>query len=53
MTFDCILSRKDNPDKFLFTTITECVDRDDCLNHLAETLPDFQLEQIRLSATNG
>ena len=47
MTFKLILSNLDNPDKFTFITVEECVDMDDCINHVKDEFPDHQIESIR------
>ena len=47
MTFKLILSRLDNPDKFAFVTVEECVDMDDCINHIKGEFPEHQIESIR------
>jgi len=45
--YDVILSRRDNPDKFKFVTISECRDLDDCIDFLFRTEGDFTIEQIK------
>lgn len=50
-TYDVILSRKDNPDKFKFVTIDECQDRDECIDYLFKNERDFTIEQIREKKT--
>jgi len=45
--FKVILSLKKNPDKFTFVTIEECVDMDDCINHIHSEFPNHQIESIR------
>ena len=46
-TFKVILSLKDNPDKFTFVTIEDCTDMDDCIDHIHEHFPEFQIESIQ------
>ena len=47
MTFKLILSRLDNPGKFAFITVEECVDMDDCINHVKGEFPEHQIESNR------
>jgi len=46
-TFKVILSLKNNPDKFTFVTIEDCTDMDDCIDHIHEHFPEFQIESIQ------
>lgn len=46
-TFQVQLSRFDNPDKHKFITIEECIDMDDCMNHIHSTEKDFIIEKIK------
>jgi len=47
-TFSVTLSRFDNPDQFKFLTVEECIDMDDCINHIHETEKEFTvIESIR------
>lgn len=47
MTFKVQLSRFDNPDLFKFIVVEDCIDMDDCINHVHETEKDFIIESIR------
>jgi len=46
-TFNVTLSRIDNPDRFKFITVEECVDMDDCINHVHSTEKEFIIDAIR------
>ena len=46
-TFKVILSLQSNPDKFIFTTVEECVDMDDCIQHIHQEFPAHNIESIR------
>ena len=46
-TFKVILSLQSNPDKFTFTTVEECVDMDDCIQHIHKEFPAHNIESIR------
>lgn len=45
MTFNVILEHKVTQ-KLMFITVEECVDIDDCIDHIMQTAPDFQVESI-------
>ena len=45
MTFNVILEHKVTQ-KLMFITVEECVDIDDCIDHVWQTAPDFQIESI-------
>lgn len=44
-TFKVILEHKVTG-KLMFITVEECDDIDDCIEHILQTAPDFQIEQI-------
>ena len=44
-TFKLILEHKESR-KLKFITVEECIDMDDCINHVMTTEPDFQIETI-------
>lgn len=46
-TFSVILEHKVTG-KLRFITVEECIDMDDCINHIMETAPNFQIEKIEL-----
>ena len=46
-TFKVILSLQSNPDKFIFTTVEECNDMDDCIQHIHQEFPAHNIESIR------
>ena len=46
-TFKVTLSSVDNPDKFKFIVVDECVDMDDCINHVHSTEKEFIIDAIR------
>ena len=46
-TFNLILEHKVTG-KMQFITVEECIDVDDCINHVTATEPDFQIEKIEL-----
>ena len=46
-TFKVILSLQSNPDKFTFTTVEECIDMDDCIQHIHQEFPAHNIESIR------
>ena len=46
-TFKVILSLQSNPDKFTFTTVEECTDMDDCIQHIHKEFPNHNIESIR------
>lgn len=45
MDFKLILEHKVTH-KLMFITIEECEDLDECLEHILQTAPDFQIEQV-------
>ena len=45
MNFKVILEHKVTQ-KLMFITVEDCEDMDDCIDHILQTAPDFQLEQI-------
>ena len=46
-TFQVRLSRFDNPDKLKFITVEECIDMDDCVNHIHSTEKEFIIDAIK------
>jgi hypothetical protein len=46
-TFKVILSLQSNPDKFIFTTVEECTDMDDCIHYIHQEFPAHNIESIR------
>ena len=46
-TFQVRLSRFDNPDKLKFITVEECVDMDDCIDHIHSTEKEFIIDAIK------
>ena len=46
-TFKVILSLQSNPDKFTFTTVEDCTDMDDCIQHIHKEFPNHKIESIR------
>jgi len=46
MTFSVILEHKVTQ-KLKFITVEECIDMDDCIDHIMTHEPDFQIEQIK------
>ncbi len=47
MTFSVILEEWDT-NKLTFVTIEECIDMDDCINHIHKHFPSHTIEQITL-----
>jgi len=47
MTFSVILEDRCT-NKLTFVTIEECIDMDDCINHIHEHFPSHSIEQITL-----
>ena len=46
LTFDLILEHWQTR-QLMFVTVEECVDLDDCLDHIHQTEPDFEIMQVR------
>ena len=46
-TYKVILSLQSNPDKYTFTTVEECIDMDDCIQHIHKEFPAHNIESIR------
>jgi hypothetical protein len=46
MTFKVILEHKEQPGQFQFITVEECIDADDCINHIHETQPSWTIDKI-------
>ena len=46
LTFSVILEHAVTH-KLAFLTIEECIDMDDCINHIHRVNPGFNIEQIR------
>ena len=46
MTFSVILEHKQTQ-KLKFVTVEDCIDMDDCIDHIMTHEPDFQIEQIK------
>lgn len=46
LTFDLILEHWQTH-QVKFVTIAECVDLDDCINHINQTDPDFDIIQVK------
>jgi len=46
MKFNVILEDRQKPGFFKFVTVEDCVDMDDCIEHLFESEPDFKIEKI-------
>ena len=46
-TFQVILSQRLNPGFFKFITVEDCVDLDDCVEHIMSTEKECEIEQIR------
>ena len=45
-SFKVILEHNDIEGKFIFATVTDCKDRDECINHLKLEHPLYHIEQI-------
>jgi hypothetical protein len=45
-TFNLILQHWQT-EKIKFVTIEECIDLDDCINHVHQTDPDFDIIQVQ------
>lgn len=45
MTFDLILEHWDT-NKFKFVTVEECIDLDDCINHVHQSEPGWIVTKI-------
>jgi len=41
------MSRMDNPDKLKFIEVAECVDMDECIDHIHSTEKEFIINAIR------
>ena len=46
-TFQVRLSKMDNPDKLKFIIVEECIDMDDCVNHIHSTEKEFVIDAIK------
>lgn len=46
-TFQVRLSDVNNPDRLKFITVEECVDMDDCINHIHSTEKQFIIDAIK------
>lgn len=46
-TFKVTLSQWDNPDKFKFILVEECIDMDDCIEHIHSTEKGFVIDAIK------
>lgn len=46
MTFKVILEHKEQPGQFQFITVEECIDVQDCINHIHETQPSWKIDKI-------
>jgi len=46
MTFDVILEDQWT-NKLVFVTIEECIDLEDCVNHIHAEIPSHTIEQIK------
>ena len=46
MTFKLILEHKEQPGQFQFITVEECIDVQDCINHIHETQPSWKIDKI-------
>lgn len=46
LTFDLILEHWQTR-QLKFVTVEECVDLDDCLDHIHQNEPDFEVMQVR------
>ena len=48
MTFKIILESVNNPGKFTFVTVEDCIDLEDCVNHIrTEFSHEFTIDQIK------
>lgn len=48
MTFEIILESVANPGKFTFVTVEDCIDMEDCVNHIStEFSSQFTIDQIK------
>ena len=45
-SFKVILEHNDIEGKFIFTTIADCKDRDECINYVKAEHPLYHIEQI-------
>lgn len=45
-TFNLILQHWQT-DQIKFVTVEECIDLDDCINHVHQTDPDFDIIQVQ------
>jgi len=46
-TFKVILSKIDNPDKFKFILVEDCIDMDECIEHVHSTEKEFVIDAIK------
>jgi hypothetical protein len=46
LTFDLILEHWQTH-KIMFLTVEECIDMDDCINHVTQNQPGFDIIQIK------
>jgi hypothetical protein len=46
LTFDLILEHWQTG-QIMFVTVEECVDLDDCINHITKSKPDFDIIQVK------
>ena len=46
-TFKVTLSQMDNPDKLKFILVEDCVDMDDCVEHVDSTEKGFVINAIK------
>ena len=46
-TFKVTLSQMDNPDKLKFILVEDCIDMDDCVEHVHSTEKGFVINAIK------
>ena len=46
MEFNVTLSHKDNSDQYKFMVVEDCKDRDELIDHIWETEPDWDIHAI-------